>query len=1086
MKLTIVTQSILGLTTLLTMTTVTAFAQVVPISDEQAKSSGPGHPWHGTIPGVNLYSLAKQTDIPLTGWRMRGGMPVMFSLHRSSQAVYSNANLGSKWSHSYDVHLDRWNDAGIEKAALVWGNHLIQMFILQAGEWVPADGYRDTLEATFAGYRVRLKKSNILLEFEASLIANRFRLQRIIDQNNNTLNVTYDANGRLTTITDPNNRKLMLAYDAVTNLLKTVKWQVGNWSRTWTLLYDTSGRLNKVKWPAVTTDSGSMTFQLKIAYNSANNISSLTDRTGQVWKYAYDSAASDRLKSEQWPGNASTQKMTYVYSSPTQRKVKDPSGAEVRYFYDTAGRVLTQIKDKLNNTTSFTYNDPDYIWLPSRITYPLSILYQYDYDARGNVVGYTDASGSRWDYAYDSRNRLLQILEPLVTDAWGITEPARHRSDYLYDTRGNLIELRRYTDSSNFTSTLYHYDGFGNLIQRTNALGHLTLYAYDLYGNLIRITTPTGRTHDLFYNSAAQTHGFTIPNASMDGTGTMIHSIYDEWGRLRTVDLPAGTDTIYSYDANSRLLRVVDSTGITDRTYTPQGWLASETNSGMGVNYTYFPNGLRQRMAAMSGLGSHTIEYMYDGLNRLVQLLDNGMPNHFSYDAASRLIAQQLASGMRSEYTYMHNRLSAVRHYDAFNSLIRSYQYDYQSNRLLLSVAELAGTTTRYRYDFQNRLVREERTGSVPYDFQWHYDSVGNRVMENASGVVSIYQYDPDDLLLTVDRMGSLTHYLYDAAGRVIQRDRAGMHHQFAYDELGRLDRIDEWNGSHFVPHRVYEYDGLDRRVRRQVFNEGLFTGMDRYLHDSSQPVIEDHNLAGGGTAVVRNVWADGLLAVHDTAAGSRWCATDGLGDLRGWTDMNGMSGSYQAVHNAFGAVQWEMGHRPAYGWGADSSIRSDGDAGLYYTGSSYYDSVDGVWYVDVGYGIYVPKRLVFSIFSEGIISDVGDLTVQVIGAPLVFQDEPVPIEIVPLHLQGCRPIQDAKPVPQPLPKVQEEPDPNEFPPNPPLGEPPPLPASKPDPEEEMKKMLEEQHRQTIRKIGTQRLPFKGKPRGVVHKGQRK
>jgi YD repeat-containing protein len=67
----------------------------------------------------------------------------------------------------------------------------------------------------------------------------------------------------------------------------------------------------------------------------------------------------------------------------------------------------------------------------------------------------------------------------------------------------------------------------------------------------------------------------------------------------------------------------------------------------------------------------------------------------------------------------------------------------------------------------------------------------------------------------------------------------------------------------------------------------------------------------------------------------------------------------------------------------------------------------------------------------------------------------------------------------------QEEPDPNEFPPNlPPAPGPPP---SQPDPQDEMQKILEAKQREWLKRELNKptKLPFKGKARGVYHKGMR-
>src|SRR5947207_11635887 len=60
------------------------------VTDEQARGSGYGHPWQGGSGDVNLYSLAKETDLPLVSWTARGGLPMGFSLHHNSQAIGNN------------------------------------------------------------------------------------------------------------------------------------------------------------------------------------------------------------------------------------------------------------------------------------------------------------------------------------------------------------------------------------------------------------------------------------------------------------------------------------------------------------------------------------------------------------------------------------------------------------------------------------------------------------------------------------------------------------------------------------------------------------------------------------------------------------------------------------------------------------------------------------------------------------------------------------------------------------------------------------------------------------------------------------
>lgn len=234
---------------------------VRPITDEQARSSGPGHPWQGFVPGVNLYSLSKQTTLPLMGWEARGGLPVLFALHHNNQAVFSNPSLGVNWSHSYDTHLDFWTDPNLTRqAALVWGDHTVQRFAFLNNQWVPLDGYRDQLQVNGAGYAVILK-SQTSLEFETSSVPGRYRLAHISDANGNALTFDYHQRGRLLEVRDPSGRTLKLSYTHGEKLTSIEFEFEGDkqFSRVWKLEHD-ADRLARVSYPPVASGANTQTF----------------------------------------------------------------------------------------------------------------------------------------------------------------------------------------------------------------------------------------------------------------------------------------------------------------------------------------------------------------------------------------------------------------------------------------------------------------------------------------------------------------------------------------------------------------------------------------------------------------------------------------------------------------------------------------------------------------------------------------------------------------------------------------------------------------------------------------------------------
>ena len=45
------------------------------------------HSWQGDRPGVNPVTLARQTDVPLIGWTVRGDLPMASGLHHNSMTT---------------------------------------------------------------------------------------------------------------------------------------------------------------------------------------------------------------------------------------------------------------------------------------------------------------------------------------------------------------------------------------------------------------------------------------------------------------------------------------------------------------------------------------------------------------------------------------------------------------------------------------------------------------------------------------------------------------------------------------------------------------------------------------------------------------------------------------------------------------------------------------------------------------------------------------------------------------------------------------------------------------------------------------
>lgn len=925
------------------------------ITEEQARRSGPGHPWQGGPGSVNLFSLAKQTGLHLIGWRTKGGLPISFDLFHNSQARVYDPTLGKKWLHSCNTQLQVWSEGGALRAAIVWGRHTIQMFT-KTQTWRPLDGYRDSLVELGNSYELVLKNQTVLhfgplppLAFvPRRSVIERFRLEYIEDSSGNRIEYQYDAMSRLVRVEDSTSRALQLHYGS--GRLQSLDFSTpGGFTRTWTFQYDPSGRIKRVTLPTVTTDSGPQTYFVEYAYDANGNIVSITDPRGNVWQYGYQG---NSISFEQWPGNSSAQRVLYIEQG-TLRTVTDPRGNSTRYEYDGLSRLIRKENASFFDVT-WEYNHPDFLWSPSGVTLPSGDHYQYAYDANGNLTSATDPAGETWSMTYDSHNNLTQTLEPLVTDAFGNVEPARHRTDYQYDAMDRLVRVNRYRDQMNYDSSLFSYDAAGQLVSYTDPLGRMWSYQYDAYGNMTRVLTPAGRKTRWLYESGLITHGLTVPNAWEDSNGLRTELLRDEWGRLRIVDFLNEPDRRYSYDAMSRLVRTIDAVGQTDYSFDSRGWLVVIARGPWNCTFGYYANGLLSSQTDNSPTGPHGIVYNYDARNLLTSMNDLGMVSQYTYDANDRLISRMLANGASATYGYMNCRLSSVMQQDRVAMPIVTHTYQYQDNGALSRINE-TGSSTRYQYDFLNRLIREERSAGPAFNHTYAYDAVGNRIQHNRSGVLTTYQYDMDGLLTQAIPQGMAPEmYQYDGNGRLVQRIRNNNTEifQFAYDTSGNVRGMTQWNGQAFLPYRSYQYDALNRRVIRDVFVGGSQTERHDYYQVpielvslslvSCEPIRVDKNIQGQPSTELLT-WSHGIQRSNNLTGTDYWPATDGLGNLRGYTGANGSAGNYSVVYDAFGQVVQQTGQSRVYGFGADRGLRTEGDAGLMSGTNRFYDPKIGL-----------------------------------------------------------------------------------------------------------------------------------------------
>src|SRR6185369_10734329 len=199
-------------------------------------------------------------------------------------------------------------------------------------------------------------------------------------------------------------------------------------------------------------------------------------------------------------------------------QITDPNGKVYQYGYDAAGNLATVTLP--SNTTPITYTyDASHFFLSStdpRGNPEATTTYHPD----GRLASITNAVGNTTRYDYD-----LAANKTIVTNPDGGVVTRK------FDANGLLLSE---TDPLNHTKT-YTYDSNRNKLTETNALQQTANYTYDTQGNLLSFTDPGNKTIRWTYNQ----FGFPI-------------TITDQVGNVQTVE----------YDADSNPVKVTDALGV--------------------------------------------------------------------------------------------------------------------------------------------------------------------------------------------------------------------------------------------------------------------------------------------------------------------------------------------------------------------------------------------------------------------------------------------------------------------------------------------------------------------------------------------
>ena len=366
--------------------------------------------------------------------------------------------------------------------------------------------------------------------------------------------------------------------------------------------------------------------------------------------------------------------------------------------------------------------------------------------------------------------------------------------------RIELIPLLALIRDHNGDSTVYVYDGNGNLVSKTDADGYVTRYSYTALDLVKKINYNGAKEVSYQYNKVGELVQMD------DWTGTNTFEL-DLLGRLQKMTDHKGNTVSYTYDA------VGNQTGITY----PDG---SKTRSFYDAVYN---------LTSVIDADDGTYAYVYDAANRPVKLTyPNGWIEQYTYDAEGNLLKT-----VDTDPFQLYNKTPKVKYeytYDAEGNVLTEFQRDSDATENLKS-------RTAFTYDALNRLTGSTRRLEVyPYDtlaYTYTYDTLGNLLKQSGptKGEEDTYQYNDLNQMVSKHVCGyeqKLTRiydygYTYDKRGNLVKEEEicspttTGPKNitiaTYLYDETNRM--VQGTNKAGEVS--AYTFNGLGVRVGTEL-----------------------------------------------------------------------------------------------------------------------------------------------------------------------------------------------------------------------------------------------------------------------------
>jgi RHS repeat-associated protein len=603
---------------------------------------------------------------------------------------------------------------------------------------------------------------------------------------------------------------------------------------------------------------------VRYQYNAAHELTTVIDANGQTWTYGYTNGLptsftdpENRTITRTWANNGELASLRYADKTGVDY-IHDYDSSKTLYYTQektTSGRItetwmtLDQrlLRKDINGKTVATgvpeapsarvrtstdarglttTQDLDEWANVTKTTYPDGTTTRTVYEpVYSKPLTYTDERGVITKYEYDGKGNLLRMTEALGLPEQRITE-------YSYDQYGQRKTIKRLADAvTQEALTQYDYDTYGNVIKITDAENNITLYPsadYDVMGNSKKLIDARLKVWTRTYDNKGKVLTRTDPLNHKTTLG------YDKAGWLIRVTDAANNVTQYNHDARGNVIGIIDPySAVTRFEYNDDNQRTKVTDAENRVQVTQYD--LNGRISQQIDGNGNVIQYVYgdvaSGLNELlVKTIYPTFAQEYKFDQRGRVVET-------IDIVDAATRRSSKTTYDATGNVLTSTDqntktttHTYDNLGHLKAVTDPLQGATQYTYDnHDNRIALTDPKNQT---HRFTYDRLNRKRTEvRPLGQTITTTYTSTSQVDTVtDPKGQIKKYTYDDAERItgerhyltaadMASNLASKTITYTMNDLNRLSGYSDGNTV-----GISTYDTRQLRKTRESVNYGTFT----------------------------------------------------------------------------------------------------------------------------------------------------------------------------------------------------------------------------------------------------------------------